>query len=139
MLQRPHALVDSAAAHGRSELERLDYLDGWRGIAIALVLQAHFAGTRLFYSGAAGVDVFFCLSGLLMANLLFVRRVPLGEFYRRRISRIIPVFLLFVVCAYALAILQSVEFTGTEVAATLTFLRTYLPAAPGIWDTHASI
>ncbi|MGY8873079.1 MAG: hypothetical protein ACKVJE_21860, partial [Pseudomonadales bacterium] len=35
-------IVKSASLHGSSELERVDYLDGWRGVAILLVLLSHF-------------------------------------------------------------------------------------------------
>ena len=41
------------------------------------VLQSHFLPWPAIDSGQFGVDIFFCLSGLLMSNLLFVKRVPL--------------------------------------------------------------
>lgn len=113
--------------HGPSELRHIDYLDGWRGLAIALVLQAHFFTLPGFTSGRLGVDVFFVLSGFLMSRILFVKRVPLAVFYKRRISRILPAFLLYVVVVYGAAyILNRTE--KDNVVWTLTFLRTYLPA-----------
>ena len=75
-------------------------LDGWRGIAILLVLQAHFLPINYIHTGRFGVDVFFVLSGLLMSNILFVKRTPLKIFYVRRISRIFPVFFVFVITVY---------------------------------------
>ena len=74
--------------------ERIGYLDGWRGFAILCVLEAHFVGffeSFRFDFGRFGIDVFFSLSGMLMAGILFEQRMPLGLFYRRRISRILPV------------------------------------------------
>ncbi len=81
----------------------LDYLDGWRGLAILLVLQGHFMVIPGWHSGRMGVDVFFCLSGLLMSRLLFQRRVPLGTFYKRRLSRILPAFLLYLGIVFTIA------------------------------------
>lgn len=51
---------------------RITYLDGWRGVSILLVLASH-----TFHSDGvadAGVQMFFALSGRLMADILFVER-----------------------------------------------------------------
>lgn len=132
--------ADDRTAAGREAKARktagahFEYLDGWRGIAIALVLEEHFFGVLPLEDGRMGVDVFFCLSGFLMSGLLFVQRQPLATFYKRRISRILPAFLAFVAAAYILAAVADKPFTGGEVVATLFFLRTYVPASPGIWE-----
>lgn len=111
----------------------MDYLDGWRGLAIVLVLQAHFVPLRFFaYSGRLGVDVFFCLSGLLISQLLFVQRVPLSTFYRRRVSRILPVFIVYVLVVYAGAYLAGDPYPWSQFVYTMTFLRTYLPQGVSI-------
>ncbi len=132
-------LADDATRHGASELERVDYLDGWRGLAILFVLQEHFFNVKGFDSGRLGVDIFFCLSGFLMSRILFVQQVPLATFYKRRISRILPVFLLFVLLVYGIALAAGRPGTWGEFAATLAFLRTYLPAETGIWQSHLPI
>ncbi|MBB6484382.1 acyltransferase family protein [Rhizobium lusitanum] len=60
-------------------------LDGWRGLAILIVLTGHFGGdTVLPGLASAGVDLFFVLSGRLMAEILFVRKIPLRLFFFRR-------------------------------------------------------
>ncbi len=119
--------VSAAAAHGPSELPHVDYLDGWRGLAIVLVLQAHFFAVPGIKSGRLGVDVFFVLSGFLMSRILFVKRVPLGVFYKHRISRILPAFLLYIAVVYGAA-----YFLGRaerhNIFWSITFLRSYLPA-----------
>ena len=68
--------LNYASDHGRSELKRIAYLDGWRGLAIGLVLIDHFSPVCGIALGRMGVDVFFVLSGMFMANILFVKRVP---------------------------------------------------------------
>lgn len=69
---------------------RIAYLDGWRGIAILLVLVGHFFPVPGIDLGRLGVDWFLVLSGLLMARLLFVHEQAIGLFYKRRVSRIVP-------------------------------------------------
>ena len=85
----------------------LDYLDGWRGLAIAAVLLGHFWLDDLRPGiSVLGVDLFFVLSGRLMAEILFVRQAPLPTFFARRFSRVYPGILFFVVAA-------SLAFIGT--------------------------
>ena len=83
--------------------EHVNYLDGWRGLAIALVLESHFVGLLPVAAGRFGVDVFFCLSGFLMSGLLFIQRQSLVTFYKRRVSRIMPAFFAFVITVYLFA------------------------------------
>lgn len=118
---------------------RVDHLDGWRGLAILLVLQSHFLVWAGIDSGQLGVDAFFSLSGLLMSEILFVRRTPLIRFYKRRISRILPAFVLFVVSVYVIAAACGSRHEWTEFFSTLFFLRTYFPAQPDIWSTGLPI
>jgi peptidoglycan/LPS O-acetylase OafA/YrhL len=116
------------------------YLDGWRGLAIGLVLVSHFLPrTPWFNSGLLGVDIFFCLSGLLMSRLLFVRRMDLKTFYKRRASRILPVFFLFVAVVFALHWSQTGQIDFLELVSTTLFLRTYVPAVPDIWHSPLAI
>lgn len=73
----------------------LDYLDGWRGLCIGLVLIGHFipgAGSI----ASAGVEFFFVLSGRLMAEILILGRQPIATFMMRRAARIIPALWVYV-------------------------------------------
>jgi len=84
-------------------------LDGWRAIAILLVMFAH-GGSELFYPngrfvsstwlsisqhGGFGVDLFFGISGLLICGRLLDENektggISLCSFYIRRVFRILP-------------------------------------------------
>lgn len=79
--------------------EHSTLLDNWRGWAIIFVLLGHFFELRGANFGRLGVELFFVLSGRLMADLLFIKRVELPKFFYRRASRVLPVSLLFVVTA----------------------------------------
>jgi peptidoglycan/LPS O-acetylase OafA/YrhL len=74
---------------------RLPALDGLRGLAILLVLLCHLDVPLMAGAGAAGVTIFFVLSGFLITSLL-VRgwrsdgRRHLGSFYLRRVRRLFP-------------------------------------------------
>ena len=78
--------------------QHLEHLDGWRGIAVSLVLLGHFWGDAHLWSGMSklGVALFFVLSGRLMSEILFVRKSRLSTFFLRRFSRVYPALLVFV-------------------------------------------
>ncbi len=69
-------------------------IDGLRAIAVVAVILYHFG---LLPNGYLGVDVFFVISGYLITRLI-VREVDdgtfsLGNFYTRRVRRILPLTL----------------------------------------------
>jgi peptidoglycan/LPS O-acetylase OafA/YrhL len=129
-------LIHAQANPAAPSTARSDEIDGWRGFAIISVLLAHFIGGASFaWLGNFGVQLFFALSGLLMAELLFIRNVPLPTFFRRRLSRVVPTFFLYVLLVYVASIALGRDRPPlAELASTLLFLRTYWPPAPGIWD-----
>ncbi len=75
-------------------------LDNWRGWAILLVMAGHFSHLPAVDAGRVGVELFFVLSGRLMADLLFKKRTPIPTFFYRRFTRVLPLSLLFVVTAW---------------------------------------
>lgn len=74
-------------------------IDGLRGIAIALVITFH-AFPSALPGGWVGVDVFFVVSGYLITSLI-LRQLRLGEFslsefFRRRVRRLAPAFIVVI-------------------------------------------
>ncbi len=109
---------------------RIDVWDGWRGLAIMLVLIGHFTLSQWVWEERMGVDVFFVLSGMLMSNILFIDRMSLRDFYIRRLSRVIPALLVFLFFTYLIGVLLKYEFSIIELIASLFFIRTYFPVEP---------
>jgi peptidoglycan/LPS O-acetylase OafA/YrhL len=113
-----------------SRFRHVPALDGFRGIAVLLVIAAHstlvFRPTLLRTvtpSGFLGVDMFFVLSGFLITSLLLseqmrssVGRISYGRFYLRRALRLLPALfaLLAVHAVYVLltGLPAGVEFTS---------------------------
>lgn len=74
--------------------QRIRALDGLRAVAVTMVLFFHI-DDDILPGGFIGVDVFFCLSGYVIARQLFkeittTRTVELGTFWRRRFLRLFP-------------------------------------------------
>jgi peptidoglycan/LPS O-acetylase OafA/YrhL len=90
-------------------------LDGLRAIAVAAVIIYHFAPSVL-PAGYLGVDVFFVVSGFLIARLVVAEmagtgKVALGTFWARRARRLLPALgamTVVVLCAVA------INSTGAE-------------------------
>ncbi|MBZ9941770.1 acyltransferase [Mesorhizobium sp. BR1-1-13] len=109
----------------RSARTRLAYLDGWRGLSIALVLIGHFFPVAGINLGVLGVEFFFVLSGRLMAEILFVERYPLKKFFKRRFSRIYPALLVFVIVSMIALSGTFIAFKWKAALTALTFTYNY--------------
>ena len=75
-------------------LNHIPVLDGFRGVAVLLVVAMHNFRLPL---GWAGVDLFFVLSGFLITRILLNTKTcpgSLRNFYMRRILRIFPAYYL---------------------------------------------
>jgi peptidoglycan/LPS O-acetylase OafA/YrhL len=117
-------------------------LDGLRGVAILLVLCAHFdnpAANPLSGAGVTGVTLFFTLSGFLITALLLEERtrsgrVSLTGFYRRRAARLLPaLFAMLVVVALVQASWEPLGIDRTEFESVLFYWSNwYQIAHPGI-------
>ncbi|HEX8613390.1 MAG TPA: acyltransferase [Telluria sp.] len=101
-------------------------LDGWRGMAIGLLLVGHFMPLPGINLGRVGVSLFFVLSGMLMARLLFIDKVAIGHFYRRRISRIIPAHLAFIILTSLAWMALGLPIALSEILPPLFFFNNYV-------------
>ena len=77
-------------------------LDGARGVAITLVVLAHWDHTLFRFGGVVGVTLFFVLSGYLITTILLTEhtgsgRIDLRAFYARRALRLFPALALLIV------------------------------------------
>jgi peptidoglycan/LPS O-acetylase OafA/YrhL len=120
--------VESGTPPPTSHAGRIRYLDGWRGLSILLVLVGHFPLRGQGWVGSLGVELFFVLSGRLMADILFVERFPLPEFYKRRISRIFPAMAVFILVTWFAARGTELGFRFSAAATGLTFVINYAMA-----------
>ena len=121
-------------ALGRGKIEgRIPALDGWRGIAIALVLIDHIQFAILHryafswtQTGQHGVTIFFVLSGFLITSKLQNSSINLKEFYVRRLLRLIPVAVTFLAALLLFDRLTGFRFISwPEVQACLLFYRNF--------------
>lgn len=107
------------------------YLDGWRGLAIFTLLLGHFFPVPGINFGTVGVNLFFVLSGLLMGGLLFEKREPIPRFYRRRIARIIPAHIAFLLIISIASFTNELPFSLSEFLSALLFINNYIPPDGG--------
>ncbi|MET0395691.1 MAG: acyltransferase [Longimicrobiaceae bacterium] len=124
--------------------ERIPTLDGWRGVAIAMVVVAHAAGPLLHagklppgwvhavYLGRYGVALFFGLSGLLICTRLLdelraTGRIGLGGFYLRRGFRILVPAAAYLAAVGILGVLGILPVDPREWWSALLFFRNYVP------------
>lgn len=128
-----------AALHGQYRSD----IDGLRAIAVGSVILFH-AGVDWMQGGYLGVDVFFVISGFLIAGIitrqLEAGRFSLAEFYVRRARRILPalnvMLLLCIPVAWWAMLPGSLEGFGQSlVATTLMSNNMLLMLTAGYFDT----
>jgi peptidoglycan/LPS O-acetylase OafA/YrhL len=105
-------------------------LDGWRAIAILLVLVDHTI-FRIFQPygwtlvGGHGVEIFFILSGHLITGKL-LEDGSLRKFYTRRAFRILPILFAYLLVASLLGfVLHRIPLLRSEVVSSALFVRNY--------------
>jgi peptidoglycan/LPS O-acetylase OafA/YrhL len=111
---------------------RVPALDGLRGLAILLVLLCHLDVPLMAGAGAAGVTIFFVMSGFLITSLL-VRgwyvdgRGHLGSFYLRRVRRLFPALVgLLVVVTCVDLVTGDVTHIGGRVVPALFYVYNWI-------------
>jgi peptidoglycan/LPS O-acetylase OafA/YrhL len=118
----------------------LPSLDGWRAIAILIVIFFHsrdalirvigapmaWLSPHLILAGPFGVELFFAISGLLITSRLLdeeveTGRIHLGRFYARRAFRILPASLTYLCVIAVLGTLGIIAFRFDSWIAALFF------------------
>jgi peptidoglycan/LPS O-acetylase OafA/YrhL len=135
MVQRKISVVSS---------NRIPTLDGWRGIAIVLVLFDHirFAMLQPYLkswpgTGIHGVTIFFVLSGFLITSKLVERPIDLKRFYVRRFFRLMPTAWTYLAFILLFNHLVHRRFTSiSEVQACVLFYRNFTGNAGGGLAVH---
>lgn len=111
--------LDKPSLKPRLQLKKIDAIDGLRGLAIFMVIFTHtlarhflnnFSGAYIFGFGWIGVNLFFILSGFVLAKPFiqgyksFDTWGDVLSFYKRRFFRLYPLFLF--VAAVSLTLLK---------------------------------
>lgn len=120
-------------------------IDGLRAVAVLAVLGSHLKLPYLS-GGFVGVDVFFVISGYLIASIVYGETAAgtfsFGRFYERRVRRIVPALLFVTLLTAALAwiYLWPVEMAAfaESVAWSLAFLpNVHFGLHTGYFDPNA--
>jgi peptidoglycan/LPS O-acetylase OafA/YrhL len=121
---------------------RIPTLDGWRGIAILLVLFDHtmnvfrgYGASPWVQTGQHGVTLFFVLSGFLITSSLLNGPIDLRSFYIRRIFRLMPVAWAYLGLLLLLNLRVHVV-SKSAVLASLFFYRNFEAATFGSATWH---
>jgi peptidoglycan/LPS O-acetylase OafA/YrhL len=134
----------SRAGHGHLLEYRAD-VDGLRAVAIVAVLLYH-GGFGFAGGGYVGVDVFFVISGYLIASLvqaeLAAGRFSVIGFYERRVRRLFPaLFVMLATCSVVAALLflpdELRRFGGSVLATSVFASNVFFWLETGYFQTAA--
>ena len=132
---------------------RIQYIDVWRFIAIALVVVSHLVRfldpvyqqampeiiAAVRKAGVIGVQVFFCISGFVICRGVMrdreSGRVSMRAFYIRRIYRILPALSLYIGCVAVLTSLAVFDLSVYQFLKAATFLCNIREVGPSCsWE-----
>jgi peptidoglycan/LPS O-acetylase OafA/YrhL len=109
--------------------DRIPELDGLRGVAILVVMVAHFSHKE-WAPGGFGVTLFFVISGFIITRLFFAElhatgSLSVSNFYMRRFLRLAPALFVSVLAISMTTLALGEDFSFTPVIAALTYLKNY--------------
>lgn len=86
-------------------------IQGFRALAVVLVIAYHY-WPEVVPGGYVGVDIFFVLSGFLITSIILTEiegsgRFSIGNFYYRRVKRLLPLSMFVIIVSFLFAIILS--------------------------------
>lgn len=107
----------------------IPYIDGARGMAIAIVVLSH-AGLGRIIPGKFGVTLFFFISGYLITKLLLLElktkgQIQLSNFYLRRFFRLYPALLGMIAVSLLTAFSIQCSLPVKDIMAALFYFTNY--------------
>ncbi len=132
----------------RKSSDYVPTLDGWRAVAIAMVMFSHVrlpgqALSQIAVYGALGVHLFLAISGFLITDRLLQEeqnrgRIRLGSFYLRRVFRILPAAFVYLAVVGVLGAARLIPMDGGQLLSSALFWRNYFvePAAQSWYTGH---
>ncbi|MEN5037350.1 acyltransferase family protein [Pseudomonas sp. TWI929] len=146
MTSLSHANLADATSIHKAQNYRPD-IDGLRAIAVLAVILYHFK-VPFFSGGFVGVDVFFVISGYLITKGILSQqskgRFDFGDFYTRRVRRLIPALLAtigasFVAAAFLFTPEDFKQMSGSTVYALAGISNFFFWMQSGYFDTAATV
>ncbi len=111
-----------------SKNSKIDYIQGWRGISIILVIFYHYF-PEIMKAGYIGVDIFFVISGFVITKSVTSRsrnKYEIFRFYGARVKRIFPsmliMFLILTLMAVAFLDVREMRSYGAELHSGAIFM-----------------
>ena len=127
-------------------------LDGWRAIAVMMVVIGHASSTinnqsllykliDLFIYANLGVKIFFFLSGFLITTLLIKEYIKFGKinikfFFIKRILRIFPVLYLFIIVLIIINAIFKLEISFDNFLAAALLYSNFKMQSGGWFTGH---
>jgi len=128
-------------------LKHRSEIDGLRAVAVIPVILFH-AGFSTFSGGFVGVDIFFVISGYLIATIILANMekgtFSLVEFYERRARRILPALFFVMLVSLFFAWLwltpRDLKDFSQSLVAVSTFSSNFLFwSESGYWDVASEL
>jgi peptidoglycan/LPS O-acetylase OafA/YrhL len=115
-------------------------LDGWRAVAVMMVIVAHELVSKpgldasidslALRMGPLGVQIFFAISGYLICTLLLLesdkRPISLRAFYTRRVFRILPPAFTYLAVVGLLSAAGVIAVRGIDIASCIFLFANYI-------------
>ncbi len=137
----------ASSARRRHGLDYRPEIDGLRALAVVPVILFH-AGFEIAKGGFVGVDVFFVISGYLIASIIMnearAGSFSIVTFYERRVRRIIPALLfMLAACLPAAWILftpqEMTAFSKSLISVCLFSSNIFFSETSGYFDTASEL